>query len=119
MTYTIHLPFPPSVNTYWRRNRFGSGMYVSQRGQDYQQAVEAVVLDNWSEHFPLTGRLDVIIDLHPKTRRKFDIDNYAKATIDALMYARMFADDEQIDNLHLQRCEITEKGSAIVYVTEL
>jgi crossover junction endodeoxyribonuclease RusA len=112
---TLHLPFPPSVNTYYRRSKHST--YLSQKGRDYKQKVAEVV----STHYPLlenamAGRLSVFLSLFPPTHRSMDIDNRVKATLDALQDAGVFEDDEQIDELHVVRREVVKGGRCMVVV---
>jgi crossover junction endodeoxyribonuclease RusA len=64
---------------------------------------------------PLKGRVSVTMVLHPPDKRKRDIDNTTKATLDALQgYA--YADDSQVDILVVQRGEVVKGGSVVVTV---
>jgi hypothetical protein len=53
----------------------------------------------------LLGELSVTIFIFPPDRRKRDIDNIAKATLDALTIAGLWKDDSQIKELNLEMCE--------------
>lgn len=39
--YQFVLPYPPSVNTYWRRR--GSQYYISDKGQKYRKDVQQII----------------------------------------------------------------------------
>ncbi len=114
MTFT--LPFPPTLNTYWRHGRGYN--YISKQGKAFRENVLAAVWQK-GKPTPLTGRLTVHILLLPPDRRRRDVDNHAKATLDALQHAGVFADDEQIDDLRIVRGQITTGGSCIVEITTL
>ena len=60
----LELPFPPSINGYWRAYRRGSHctQIISQKGRDYREEVISL-LQSHTE--PLRGRLMVKIDLYP------------------------------------------------------
>ena len=75
-TVEIELPYPPSVNHYWRRT--GRGMRVSKKGILYQYQVRAIVRKLRLK--PLTGPLNVVVAMHPPDRRERDLDNIFKAT---------------------------------------
>jgi len=51
--------------------------------------------------------------------RAFDIDNRAKALLDALEYAGLMTDDEQVDQLTLIRGEKIPGGLVIVEIEVL
>ena len=119
------LPWPPSVNTYYRSVSFkgrGCRVLLSKRGREYRtevgELIDRLCRDDADgcKAFPYTDRLSVDITLNPPNRRKFDIDNRIKATLDALQHAAVFEDDEQVDSLSVQRGIITTSGSAVVVI---
>ena len=90
---------------------------ISKAGRDYKAAVAAVVSrDDAAQR--LSGRLAVVISLHPPDRRQRDIDNSIKATLDALVFAGVFEDDSQVDHLEVVRADVTKGGAALVTVSE-
>ena len=99
--YKITLPFPPSVNGYWRAIKRGKicANILSQKGREYKEQVKSIIGDIK----PLEGRLAVYIELCPPDRRKRDIDNYSKALLDSLTESGVWLDDEQIDYLLIAR----------------
>ena len=107
---TLTLPFPPTVNTYYR-NVNGRTM-MSKGGRMYRGL--AVRSAQWQmiKPFPANARLEVILSLYPDNRRKWDIDNRAKACLDALQHAGVIPDDEQIDKLVLNRMPL-DKDSRV------
>ncbi len=125
MIIALTLPWPPSVNHYWRAvtmpgKKGGPSVVrhlISKAGRDYKAAVDAVVNQAGARH-GLTGRLSIRVDLYPPDRRQRDIDNSIKATLDALVAAGVFADDSQVDRLEVVRADVTKGGAALVTVTE-
>ena len=115
--YKFELPYPPSINGYWRT--FRNRQIISKRGRDYRaEAIESMQsLGLYNEM--LSGRLQVSLTLHPPTLRKYDIDNFCKATFDALSHAKFWDDDEQIDSLSIKKAEKIKGGKVIVCVTKL
>ena len=112
--YEFELPFPPSVNACWRvfRNR----SILSKRGREYRASVfEHMKLIGLDEEL-LSGRLRVRIALYPPDARRRDIDNYCKATFDALSHAKFWIDDEQIDDLTIKRMSKVKGGIVIMRV---
>jgi len=59
------------------------------------------------------------VTLHPRDKRKQDIDNRIKALWDALADAGVFDNDEQIDILLVQRGEIVKGGACRVEIEVL
>ncbi len=112
---TLTTPFPPSVNTYWRRCKGRAGMFISERGQRF---ADAVIYEHYSPRviFSEDKRLAVTVKLFPPDRRKRDLDNFNKGLLDALTKARIYADDSQIDELRIIRCEKTKGGKAEVEI---
>ena len=110
----LNLPFPPSVNTYYRRGAHTT--YMSKGGREYKQKVAEYIADS---NTPKLGasRLSLEIVLWPKDRRKYDIDNRIKALLDSLQDAGVFDDDEQIDQINIHRgTGIIKGGSARVMI---
>jgi len=104
---TLDLPYPPSLNSYWRHPSSGplAGRHlISEQGRAYR----AKVCETWRHsHIPragaLTGRLSVEILAFPPDRRRRDLDNIPKAVLDALTHAGVWLDDSQIDRLSVVR----------------
>ena len=96
----LNLPFPPSVNTYYRRGAHAT--YMSKQGREYKKAVAEYIAES---NTPKLGaaRLSLEIVLWPKDKRKYDIDNRIKALLDSLQDAGVFDDDEQIDQINVYR----------------
>jgi len=110
---TIRLPYPPSVNGYWIRTRFG--MAVGARGKKYRGDTAAAWM---SQGAPVIGsrRLIVAIEIYPPNQQRRDLDNICKALLDALTACGLWADDEQIDELRLIRRGVLPPGQVIVRV---
>ena len=68
---------------------------------------------------PPAARLAVELTLRGPNRRLFDIDNYAKACLDALTHTAVWADDSLIDELHIQRGPVFPGGQVVVTVRPL
>lgn len=109
------LPYPPSVNTYWRTN--GKRRYISKAGVDFANAVQAIVVDQNRKWFG-NKRLELDITIHPRSKRRMDLDNCLKAILDALMKAGCYVDDSQIDLLTVRRSFDVRGGSTEVEIYE-
>lgn len=103
----LNLPFPPSVNTYYRRGAHAT--YMSKQGREYKKAVADYISES---NTPKLGsaRLYLEVVLWPKDKRKYDIDNRVKALLDSLQDAGVFDDDEQIDQINVYRGIGERKG---------
>lgn len=105
------LPFPPSLNHYWRKDR--GGMHISEDGKKYIARVQQLAL--------LNGRGDTEYSLkvhrqpEPKQRLKVravffcpdnmkrDLDNLFKVIFDCLTKAKVWADDSQVFELNARK----------------
>ena len=106
---TISLPWPPTVNTYWRRH--GHVIHLSNRGRRYGEAVKAIVRQELP-NVRLPDEVGVLIELWPPDRRKWDVDNRAKAVLDALTKAKLWRDDSQVRDLRIVDRLLIVKGGA-------
>ncbi len=111
---TITLPWPPSVNHYWRTWR--GRMLISRQGRAYREQVGAIL--KAASMTPQAGPLAVHVELYPPDRRKRDVDNTFKAIGDSLQHGGVFQDDSQIVWLLLERAEGVAGGKVIVRVAE-
>jgi crossover junction endodeoxyribonuclease RusA len=100
MNIVLDLPWPPTANTYWRRN--GGRYFISKRGQDYREYV-AKACYAYQGLFVAEDRLRVKIKAYPPDRRKRDLDNLFKSTLDSIQHAGLYVDDCQIDKLSIER----------------
>lgn len=96
------LPYPPSMNGYWRSLRTGrmaGRVLISERGRAFRKEVEAAA--RLQEIERLEGPLKMTLWLHPPDRRRRDIDNPIKPLLDALTHAGAWGDDSQIRELRV------------------
>ena len=94
----ITLPWPPSINNYWRN--WKGRTVLSVEGRKYR---EAVIQQIWMQGFVkrMDCNLKVTIEAHRPDNRKRDLDNLLKAVLDALQHAEAFNDDSQIHDLRI------------------
>ena len=111
----LTLPFPPSVNTYWRN--FRGRTILSPKGREFKEQVADYVAEY---NVPKLGdsKLRVSMVLFPRDKRKIDIDNRIKCVLDALQDAGVFNDDFQVDELSIVRGKPI-KGGAIRVLIEV
>ena len=114
--FTIELPYPPSVNRYYRHVGFRT--LISREGRAYRSRV-CVILARAGVR-PLEGTLAVGLDLYPPDQRTRDVDNPQKNLLDAMQHGRMYHDDSQIKKLlTIMRSQIVPGGKVIVCATPL
>jgi Holliday junction resolvase RusA-like endonuclease len=102
----LDLPYPPSVNHYWRH--VGSRVLISREGRAYRSTVGAILALRRVR--PLVGSLAIEIDVYPPDRRRRDLDNLMKSLLDALAHGGAYEDDSQIDRLLLIRRHVIAGG---------
>jgi len=115
----LDLPWPPSVNSYWRhptRGPLAGRHLISERGRAYRRAVMAEVARRTLLQKP-AGRLSVHVDAFPPDNRRRDLDNIGKALLDALVHAGVIADDGDIDHYSVTRKTKALDGLVRVFVS--
>ncbi|AWL29249.1 RusA family crossover junction endodeoxyribonuclease [Acinetobacter defluvii] len=103
---------PPSVNHYWERTE--KGMKLSERAQRFHALMIALI-----PALRLSSRLKLEVVFHFPDRRRRDIDNPLKATIDSLVKCGLCDDDEQFDELIVKRGAVVKGGLIRLKVWEL
>lgn len=113
----MQLPWPPSVNGYWRTVTINGKQrtLISKRGRQYRATVRAIVRTG----LPIAGRAAVVIEAFPPDRRVRDLDNILKSLLDSMTYAGVWHGDEQVDDLRIIRRPVTPPGGVVVTVTEI
>jgi len=111
----VELPYPPSVNHYWKSGRDRSGRpmrYLSTAAKDFKRAVGLLC---WRKQaFP--GRVGVKVLVYPPDRRIRDLDNLLKGINDSIMSAGVIVDDCQIDEIQMRRMDVRKGGMIQVWV---
>lgn len=107
---TIELNWPPSINTYWRRN--GNRYFISSKGIQYRNHVTEVC-QIYSGFYNESERLAASIMAYPPDKRRRDLDNIFKGLMDSLQYAGVYVDDCQLDEIFIRRMPERE-GKIIV-----
>lgn len=117
------LPFPPSVNTYWRAPNSGSlkGRHlISAKGRAFQSAACAAIIEQLRRlPKPSAHPADVAIVLYPPDHRRRDIDNYNKALFDALTHAGVWEDDSQVKRMLVEWGPVIPKGKVEITILAL
>jgi len=116
------LPFPPSVNTYWRAPNKGplKGRHlISAKGRAYQSAACAAIIEQLRRlPKPTTAYAAVEIIFYPPDARRRDLDNYNKALFDALTHAGVWEDDSQVKRMLVEWGPVVPKGKVEITINK-
>lgn len=96
---TLVLPYPPTVNHMYRRAR--GHLALTPEALAFRHAVRMIAMVQGVT--PLVGPVAVFLDVY-RPRRRGDLDNILKATIDALQ-GLAYQDDDQVEQITAQRYE--------------
>jgi len=108
----VELPYPPSVNKYWRH--FRGRAILSKTARQFKSNVQAILYGRK----PIAGRVMVCVFVHPPDMRRRDLDNTLKAVLDA-GNGLLWADDSCIDELRIVRRHCTPGGKVEIHVESI
>ncbi|MBP2856162.1 RusA family crossover junction endodeoxyribonuclease [Dickeya oryzae] len=118
----LTLPFPPSVNTYWRAPNKGPlvGRHlISQAGRRFVNSLIASVLEQLQRKpSTMTQNVSVTVIFYPPDRSRRDLDNYFKAVFDGLTHAGVWLDDKQVKRIVAEWGPITRPGKTEITITD-
>jgi crossover junction endodeoxyribonuclease RusA len=112
---TVSLPYPPSVNSYWRhvsKGRIAGRVLISEAGRAYRKAVSGEIAAQ-AARMGYEGHLKVSIVAYPPDGRRRDLDNVLKALLDSLAHAGVYRDDCQIYSLQISRGPVMRNGGSV------
>lgn len=118
---TLELPFPPSVNHYWRSVSIGNARrtLISADGRAFRRQVEQTVMAE-RKALRIGSGVAVAVTLHAPDNRRRDLDNFGgKALLDALTHAGVWLDDSQVRRLSMEWGENVHSGKAVVQIRRL
>jgi crossover junction endodeoxyribonuclease RusA len=116
---TLTLPWPVSVNAYYRAYRGGS--ILSAAGRAYKKAVAIQLM---CQRFRIrndaeavrTGKLSVVYKVFEPDHRRRDLSNLLKSMEDAMQDARVFEDDSQFARIVIERAGFYPEGKVEVEI---
>ena len=116
MMQEFELPWPPSVNHYYRH--VGPRVLISRDGRRYRELVTALV--NQTDFRPFQGRISLRAEFYPPDKRRRDLDNVGgKVLLDTLQAAGLFKDDCQIKRIYLEMHEPVDGGLCFVKLEDM
>ena len=115
MTGEFELPWPPSVNHYYRH--VGPRVLISREGRKYREQIVARFQNDRVAKY--SGPVALDIELYPPDNRRRDVDNSLKCLLDTFTHAGLYGDDSQVQRLTITRREpMPPDGMAFVRIME-
>ena len=108
----LELPYPPSVNHYYRR--VGQRTLISRQGRRYREYVAELVKSAGVR--PIAGRVELWLEFYPPDRRRRDLDNVLKALWDALEHGGIYHNDSQVKKVTAEMLSPTPGGRVIARI---
>lgn len=107
------LPYPvkASVNSVWKRSK--TGVFLSGAAKEYRKEVFYALRSH--EKFG-KQKVSMYINMYPPDNRKRDIDNILKTVLDALQYAQIFDNDNQVVVLRIEKFSKIANGALDVII---
>jgi len=115
--YSFILPYPPSVNGYWRA--FRNRQIISKRGREYVKAVDSEMHRMNLHGKSLSCPIKFKMVINPPTLRSYDVDNFTKGVFDALSKCGFWVDDSQVKILTVIKGEKVKDGNVKIDVWKL
>ena len=118
----LSLPWPPSVNVYWRN--VGGRVLISREGRAYARVVYGCALEQSMTTLSVGRKVFVVpvsVDIiaYPPNRARRDLDNLPKAVLDALTKARVWEDDSLVHDLRIRWGEVRKGGEIEITINRI
>lgn len=109
----LSLPFPPSVNHYLKRSKFGT--YKTKEAKAYEDEIALLVMvARANKHLSIPVEIEYLI-WFPDNRRR-DIANYEKVLTDSLVKAGVMEDDHLVHKWVIERKGVVKGGKICVTI---
>jgi crossover junction endodeoxyribonuclease RusA len=114
----LELPWPPSINHYWRRH--GHVIHVSTAGTRFARLCCLAVRAQFHSA-PINQPVAVLVEAWAPKRGPYgncgyDVDNRLKPLLDALTKAELWTDDKFVRDLRIVDRGRSEGGMVVVWV---
>jgi crossover junction endodeoxyribonuclease RusA len=111
----FEIPFPLSVNQYWRT--YQGRILISETGRLFRSKMKAHIHELMYKKLAkkVEGKLKVEFLVSRPDNRRRDLDNLLKVTLDVMTHAGVWDDDSQIQDL---RIRWREPGDTVTVIIE-
>ena len=127
--YAFRVGLAPTANKHWvpfilgRGRKAHASLHLSEEAKAFRQHVAEAWSLYYAERFtyrpaPLTGKLRLLLVVHPRNAGETDSDNRIKPTQDGLAFAGVYANDSQIKSLRVDEGPIVRPHGAIDIIIE-
>jgi len=106
---------PISYYQYLSQNRYRK--YITAKGKEYKRDIEDKLSVFMVDKEIKTGDIRLHLEFHHNTRRKNDVDNYAKPIMD-FMSDIVYLDDQQVTELNVKKFYDKEHPRIVIEVWE-
>lgn len=115
----FELPWPPSVNDYWRSSHVARRVHRTEEAKSYATRAALRMLEQRVPRLGLDSAIQVTVVVRPPcASRRRDLDNVLKATLDALVAYRLVSDDSRVDRIVVERGAPHASGGALELAVE-
>lgn len=106
MAVEFELPWPPSVNHYYRH--VGPRVLISRDGRKYRETIVSLLGEQKIR--PFENAVELAVDAYPPDNRRRDVDNLLKCLLDSFTFGGLYRDDSQIKKLTITKREPMPPG---------
>jgi crossover junction endodeoxyribonuclease RusA len=124
----LQLPWPPSINRYWRCVQ--GATLLSREGREYKHKAKDALFEQLYKlkHTAIDVPCKATIIAHYPNKRRRDLDNIIKPVLDCLQASEVVRNDELFKELHVIGVPVTQidpehraelRGTVHVFIEEL
>jgi len=115
MQREFELPWPPSVNHYYRH--VGAKVLISRDGRRYRENIVSRMAEQGAA--PYEDDVELEVDAYPPDRRRRDVDNLLKCLLDSFTHGGLYRDDSQVRKITITKREpMPPNGMMFVRIKE-